>query len=193
MDLAKMSATLELSSDLEDNNFRIWRQTRTGLLSHPLEDNAARAHLAAGIYVQMALKPHIVHIVGHTEAHHAATAEDVIDASRMARRAIENALAGQPNMLMDPMLIRRKDELVKESRLTLQAIRKLYSGKEGDPFTSPENLAEAVKKGILDAPHLKNNQFARGEIATRILNGACEVVDQNGKKLTEADRLKKFI
>ena len=193
MDLAKMSAALELSSDLEDNNFRIWRQTRTGLLSHPLEDNAARAHLAAGIYVQMALKPHIVHIVGHTEAHHAATAEDVIDASRMARRAIENALAGQPNMLMDPMLIRRKDELVKESRLTLQAIRKLYSGKEGDPFTSPENLAEAVKKGILDAPHLKNNQFACGEIATRILNGACEVVDQNGKKLTEADRLNKFI
>ena len=54
----------------------------------------------------MALKPHIVHIVGHTEAHHAATAEDVIDASRMARRAIENALAGQPNMLMDPVLIK---------------------------------------------------------------------------------------
>ena len=119
--------------------------------------------------------------------------QDVIDASRMARRAIENALAGQPNMLMDPVLIRRKDELVKESRLTLQAIQKLFSGKEGDPFTSPENLAEALKKGILDAPHLKNNQFARGEIVTRILNGACEAVDQNGKKLSEADRLKQFI
>ena len=193
MDLAKMSAALELTSELEDKNFRIWRQTRTGLLSHPLEDNAARAHLAAGIYVQMALKPHIVHIVGHTEAHHAATAKDVIDASRMARRAIENALAGQPNMLMDPVLIRRKDELVKESRLTLQAIQKMFSGKEGDPFTSPENLAEALKIGILDAPHLKNNQFARGEIVTRILNGACEAVDQNGKKLTEADRLKQLI
>ena len=193
MDLAKMSAALELTSELEDKNFRIWRQTRTGLLSHPLEENAARAHLAAGIYVQMALKPHIVHIVGHTEAHHAATAKDVIDASRMARRAIENALAGQPNMLMDPVLIRRKNELVKESRLTLQAIQKMFSGKEGDPFTSPENLAEALKKGILDAPHLKNNQFARGEIVTRILNGACEAVDQYGKKLAEADRLNQLI
>ena len=193
MDLAKMSAALEISSELEDKNFRIWRQTRTGLLSHPLEENAARAHLSAGIYVQMALKPHIVHIVGHTEAHHAATAEDVIDASRMARRAIENALAGQPNMMMDPVLIKRRDELVSESRLTLQAIRKLNSGKEGDPFTSPENLAETLKKGILDAPHLKNNQFARGEIITRIINGACEAVDQHGKKISETDRLKQFI
>jgi methylmalonyl-CoA mutase cobalamin-binding subunit len=193
MDLAKMSAALELTYELEDKNFRIWRQTRTGLLSHPLEDNAARAHLASGIYVQMALKPHIIHIVGHTEAHHAATAEDVIDASRMARRAIENALAGQPNMMMDPVLISRKEEIVAESRLTLQAIRNLFSGKEGDPFTSPNNLADALKKGILDAPHLKNNQFARGKIVTRILNGACEAVDQNGKKLTESNRLKQLI
>jgi methylmalonyl-CoA mutase cobalamin-binding subunit len=192
MDLAKMSAALELSSELEDRNFRIWRQTRTGLLSHPLEVNAARAHLAAGIYVQMALKPHIVHIVGHTEAHHAATAEDVIDASRMARRAIENALAGQPNMLMDPVLIKRKNELVSESRVTLRAIQKLFSDKEGDPFTSPANLAESLKKGILDAPHLKNNLFARGEIVTCVLTGACEAVDQQGKKLTEADRLKQL-
>ena len=28
----------------------------------------ARAHLAASVYLQMALKPHIVHVVGHTEA-----------------------------------------------------------------------------------------------------------------------------
>ena len=54
-------------------------------------------------------------------------------------------------------------------------------------------LPKSVKKGILDAPHLKNNQFARGEIDTRILNGACEAVDQKGKKLTEADRLKQLI
>ncbi len=59
------------------------------MLSYPLEkDNAARAHLSASIYLQMALKPHIVHIVGHTEADHAATAADIIDASLMARQAI---------------------------------------------------------------------------------------------------------
>ena len=67
----------------EDGNFRIYRQTRIGLLSHPLDPEAARGHLAAATYLQMALNPHIVHVVGHTEAHHAATAEDVIAACKV--------------------------------------------------------------------------------------------------------------
>ncbi len=81
-----------------EGSFRIYRQTRVGLLSHPLDPEAARGHLAAATYLQMALKPHIVHVVGHTEAHHAATAEDVIAACKVARRAIENAVAGAPDM-----------------------------------------------------------------------------------------------
>jgi len=43
----------------------------------------------AGIYQPASTcngpEPHIVHIVGHTEADHAATAGDVIEASQMAR------------------------------------------------------------------------------------------------------------
>ena len=97
MDLAKMLACLELIEPLADETaFRICRQTRVGLLSHPLDPEAARGHLAASTYLQMALKPHIVHVVGHTEAHHAATAEDVIAACKVARRAIENALPARP-------------------------------------------------------------------------------------------------
>ena len=65
------------------------------MLSYPLDPDCARAHLATSVYVQMALRPHIVHVVGHTEAHHAATADDVIEACKLARRAIENALAGE--------------------------------------------------------------------------------------------------
>ena len=61
-----------------------------------------RAHLATSVYVQMALRPHIMHVVGHTEAHHAATAEDIIEACKLARRAIENALAGQPDLSRRP-------------------------------------------------------------------------------------------
>lgn len=102
MDLAKMLAILALIEPLEDDNFRVWRQTRTGLLSYPLEDNAARAHLNSSIYLQMALKPQIVHIVGHTEADHAATGQDIIDAALMARKTIENALDGQIDPLFGP-------------------------------------------------------------------------------------------
>ena len=92
MDLAKMLAIQQLIEPLTGKDFHIWTQTRTGLLSYPLDLAAARAHLASSIYLQMALKPHIVHVVGHTEADHAATAEDVIEACTMARRVIENAV-----------------------------------------------------------------------------------------------------
>ena len=192
MDLAKMLAVLEMIRPLESPDFRIWRQTRTGLLSYPLEIAAARAHLAASIYVQMALKPHIVHIVGHTEADHAATAEDIIEAARMARRAIENALAGQPDMTADPSIQTRKQELIQEAQLTLKAIRSLSDSTVEDPFTDPAILTRAVKIGILDAPHLRNNPFAPGNVQTRILNGACVPVDSDGKQMTEADRLSRI-
>ena len=57
MDLAKMLAILEMIAPLSGPDFRIWEQTRTGLLSYPLDPAAARAHLAASIYLQMALRP----------------------------------------------------------------------------------------------------------------------------------------
>ena len=191
MDLAKMLAILELIQLLEDDKFRIWRQTRTGLLSYPLEDNAARAHLAASIYLQMALKPHIVHIVGHTEADHAATADDIIEASKMARQAIENAIKGAPDMTADPAVQARKEALMQSAQVTLQVIRN-FAG-TADPLTDPQVLAKAMQLGILDAPHLKNNKHAAGQIQTRIINGACEAVNAQGNVLDERKRLSKFL
>ena len=193
MDLAKMLAILEMLAPLESPDFRIWRQTRTGLLSYPLEDNAARAHLATSIYLQMALRPHIVHVVGHTEADHAATAGDVIAASLAARRSIENALAGQPDMTVDPKIQARKKHLIDQVQITLQAIRNLAGESVGDPLTNPAILAKAVKLGILDAPQLKNNPFAPGAIRTRVVDGACEAVDENGNTISEQERLKGFL
>ncbi len=191
MDLAKMLACLDLIAPLEGPEFRIWRQTRTGLLSYPLDPDAARAHLAASIYLQLALDPQIVHVVCHTEAHHAATANDVIEACKLARRAIENALHGQPDMTADPAIQQRKEELIQEARVTLQAIRTLAGPDVADALTDPATLTRAVKTGVLDAPHLRNNPFARGEIVTRVdRRGACLAVDPaTGRELSEYDRI----
>jgi hypothetical protein len=189
MDLAKMLACLELIVPLEERNFRIWRQTRTGLLSYPLDGAAARAHLAASVYLQMALRPHIVHVVGHTEAHHAATADDVIEACALARRAIENALRGQPDMTADPAVQRRKDELLREAQVTLAAIRALAEPGVADPLADPATLARAVTTGILDAPHLRNNPFALGQVQTRYVDGACVAFDGAGRPISEFERL----
>jgi methylmalonyl-CoA mutase cobalamin-binding subunit len=191
MDLAKMLACLEITVPLETGNFRIWRQTRTGLLSYPPDPDAARAHLATSVYLQMVLRPHILHVVGHTEAHHAATAEDIIEACKLARRSVENALRGQPDMTTDLAVQQRKQELVQEANITLDAIRALAGPDVADPFTDPATLARAVTMGVLDAPHLRNNPFARGQIATRIdRRGACIAIGPTtGQALSEEQRI----
>jgi len=189
MDLAKMLAVLDLIEPLAGFDFRIWRQTRTGLLSYPLDPEAARAHLAASVYLQMALKPHIVHVVGHTEADHAATAEDVIVSCKLARRAIENALSGQPDMTADPRVFDRREGLVAEAKLTLDAIGDLTEPGVTDPFTNPATLARAVTSGILDAPQLRNNRFGRGQVITRMVRGQGLAVDPTGIPLSERERL----
>lgn len=189
MDLAKMLAIIELIEPLQNENFRIWRQTRTGLLSYPVNVTAARAHLTASVYLQMALNPHIVHIVGHTEAHHAATAEDIIEACGLARRAIENALRGAPDMTADPKIIQRKDELVREAKVTLNFIQEMSHPGIKDPFTDPHVLANAVQRGVLDAPHLRGSRFALGKIRTTILEGACVAIGSDGESIFEYERL----
>lgn len=202
MDLAKMLAVLEMITPLSslegkattgNNRFTLYTQTRTGLLSYPVEINAARAHLATSIYLQMALRPDIIHIVGHTEADHAATGEDVIEAAHIARRAIENAM-GQPDLTADPEIQERKVELVEQARLTLEAIQSIAPASSVDAWTDPAVLSQAVNLGILDAPQLKNNRFARGEIATRIDRRGANLAihPKTGKFLTENERIEQL-
>jgi methylmalonyl-CoA mutase cobalamin-binding subunit len=189
MDLAKMLAVLDLVLPLENEDFHVWKQTRIGLLSHPLDPDAARGHLAAATYLQMSLQPNIYHIVGHTEAHHAATAEDVIEASRIARRAIENAVRGAPDMTADPAVTKRRKQLVKDAALLLEAISALAQPETDDPFTDAATLARAVTCGLLDAPQLRNNKFGRGDVRTSIVDGANVAVDKRGRPIKEARRL----
>jgi methylmalonyl-CoA mutase cobalamin-binding subunit len=191
MDLAKMLALLELITPLGGTDFHIWRQTRSGLLSYPGDIDAARGHLAASVYLQMALHPHIVHVVGHTEAIHAATAQDVIEACKIATRAIENALHGQPDMTADPLVQQRKTELIEEAQKNIAAIQSLPMANDGDPLTNPSLLASAVTTGILDAPQLRNNPYAPGTALTRIdKRGACISIDPlTGNSINEKERL----
>jgi len=193
MDLAKMLAVLEIIAPLANSDFRIYKQTRTGLLSYPVEINAARAHLSASIYLQMALRPDIIHIVGHTEADHAATGDDIVEAARMARRSIENAMR-QPDLTADPDVKARVDELVEQARVTLEAIKAIAPASDSDPWTDPASLAKSVSLGIMDAPQLGNNDYALGEIVTRIdERGACVVVNEAGKTLLERERLAEYL
>ncbi len=188
MDLAKALAQIELTESQQDANFNVVRQTRTGLMSYPVDMDYAKGHLGSSVYLQMALRPSIVHVVGYCEANHAATPEDVIESCKMARQVIQTALAGQPDMTQDAEVQRRKDELVREAMVIVDAIRQLGSG-VADPLTDVEVLARAVEIGLLDAPQLKGNPHACGKVRTRPVNGAIVAVDEEGRPLTESERV----
>ncbi len=191
MDIAKMLALMEIVSTLETENFKIWKQTRTGLLSYPVDFDQAKAHLATTVYVQMALKPDIVHVVGYPEADHAVTALEVIESCKIARKAIDHALQSQIDMTRSENIQLRVQELVTNSKLLIEAIRQLGQNISKDPLTDPVVLSTAVSEGLLDAPQLMNNPHARGEISTMIdQRGACVAVDKStGKLITERERV----
>lgn len=187
MDLARSLAIIEMSEAFADDDFRVWKQVRTGLLSHPVNMTRARAHLAQSTMLQMAVQPHIIHIVGHTEANHAATADEVIEAALIVQEVVETALRGNPDMTADSAVQQRKQQLIEETHLLLDAIRALNPDVE-DPLADPGTLAQAVARGLLDAPQLVNNAYAPGQVRTRSIGGAIQAIDAQGNALTEAQR-----
>jgi hypothetical protein len=158
-------------------------------MSYPVELAAARAQLGASVYLQMAVRPQIVHVVGYCEADHAARPEEVIESCRMARRAIENALYGAPDMAADPKVQARKEVLEADAVQIIDGIRRLGAGAVGDPLLDVEVLARAVEIGLLDAPNLRGSPHACGRVRTRAIDGAILAVDEDGRPLEERQRL----
>ncbi len=194
MDLAKMLAKLELVESLMDGSFRVWRECRAGLTSMPAGFDKAKGHLAASTLIQMAVRPDIVHIVGHSEYHHAATAQDIIEGCHVVQGAIKLALQGLPDMAADPKVQARKEELIREAKLLLDAIRALAPSDVHDPLLHAPTLAKAVHIGLLDAPHLMGNKEGLGRVAVRFEDGACRAFDrETGRVLTEEERLAKIL
>jgi hypothetical protein len=189
MDLGKMLAKLELVEGLQNGRFHVWRETRGGLTSYPPDPHVACGHLAATVALQMQLKPHIVHIVGPTEAHHATTADELIGACKITDGVISQCLLGLPDMTPDERVQRRKDELLADAAVLLEAIAQLAEPGV-DPFTDADTLASAVDIGLLDAPHLRGNRAACGRVVTCMISGACVAVDRGtGKAIPETERV----
>jgi hypothetical protein len=88
------------------------KQTRSGLPSFPPNLNQAKGHLAFGIYTQLYMEPDILHVVTHSEAHHEASADDIIESCEIVKQVCwDFAKGGVPNIWADPELGARKLEL----------------------------------------------------------------------------------
>ncbi|UCE92325.1 MAG: cobalamin B12-binding domain-containing protein [Methanobacteriota archaeon] len=190
MDLAKMFAKLDLVESLSDVNFNVIRMVRSGLSSLSPKPNLAKGQLAASIYSAMALKPHIVHVVGYSEADHVATADEIVESCELANGVIRKALLGVPTPETDPAVAERKAQLLADARFLIEAIKRLEQVNTHDPLIRPEVIATAIKEGILDAPDLRGSRVARGRITTAMVNGACVPVDSaTGRALSEKERI----
>jgi len=189
MDLAKMLAKIEMIESLHDEHFTSFRQIRTGLRSMAVDPDVAKGHLAASITVGMALKPHIVHVVSYCEAKYAAGAKEIIESCRVVRGAIRLTLKGLPDVTRDSVIRRRKEQLVKEANLIIEAMRNL--GKESkDPLVDPIVLEEAVRTGLLDAPYLSGSTVAKGSVVTIPVEGRYVAINPtSGEVLPEQERL----
>lgn len=194
MDLAKMLAKIELIESLHDENFSSIRQTRTGLACLSPDPDIAKGQLSASCLFQMSLNPQIIHVVGFCEADHAATPPDIIESANITHGIIQNFILGSPQITSDPRIAERKEELVDETNVLLQAIKDLPSEKIKDPWIDPQNLAQAIQVGLLDAPHLAGNPDAAGRIITQIQEGACYAIDpESGRRLSEQQRISRIL
>lgn len=193
MDLAKMLAKIELIEGLQDENFTVYRQARAGIASLPVDLNQAKGQLAASCHLAMAIKPHIYHVVGYCEAHHAATAQDIIESCKIVRGVIRNVMLGAVDITQDPKVQERKNQLIEEAQVTLEAIKSLGSDVD-DPLADPAILAKAVKIGILDAPHLRGNEAACGKLVTRLVDGALYAYDEKENRIiSEKERIDRIL
>lgn len=189
MDLAKMLAKVELIESLEDDSFKTYRQVRAGLASLSADLDVAKGQLAASTYLAMSIKPHILHVVGFCEADHAAKPEEVIESTKIVRGVIRSTLNGMADMSQDREVLQRKHELIKEAKFLLDTIKKLYEESE-NPWSDPKVLEDVIKRGILDAPHLRGNPSAKGILETRIVDGKCMAYSKKlNRVVTEEERL----
>jgi uncharacterized protein (TIGR01319 family) len=112
-DLAKMKAAYELAESLTRHfDFHIIKQSRSGLPSFPPNLNQAKGHLAFGIYTQLYMDPDILHVVTHSEAHHEATSDDIIESCEIVKQVCWDFAKGHvPQIWEEPITKKRILEL----------------------------------------------------------------------------------
>ena len=193
MDIAKMLAKIELIEGLQDDGFMSLREVRTGLRSMPADMARAKGHLAASIGLGMTLDPHIVHVVAFCEAVRAAGADEIIESCAIARGAIDLALGGLPDPTADARIVSRKNHLVEEAGLIIEAVERLGDGSD-DPLLDPAVLGRAVRMGLLDAPELMGSGVAPGTVVTAPVEGGYDALDpETGGCDDERARLARII
>jgi hypothetical protein len=172
----------------------VYRQTRAGLPFLSGDNAVAKGQLAATTALQMNVKPHIIHVVGYSEGTHAATPEVVVESCKIVRGVVRSCLSGNAEAINDPIITKRRDEIISEAKYLLNFIKSEYAARSEDPLGDAAVLSDCIKRGILDAPHIVKNDVFRGTLQTRVIDGKCLAWDSENKRvMDENTRLEKLI
>ena len=149
-DLAKMKAAYELAEPLTRHfDFNILRQTRSGLPSFPPNLNQAKGHLAFGIYTQLYMDPDILHVVTHSEAHHEASADDIIESCEIVKQVCWDFAKGNVPEVWADRVVRKRIKELKRGAMYNVLHAAILGGYEGP--IRPENFLEWAKEPKEDA------------------------------------------
>lgn len=201
-DLAKMQAGLHMAQLFSTHNQNIYRETRTGIESLSPDMQKAKWQLGRSTLLQMCMNPHIIHIVSYCEANYAARPADIIDSSRLIRKAVKVYRDNEAQIqaeLNNPIISERREYLIKESSYLLNEIAKLNPkftpvGSTSDllPFIADaDTLATAIERHVISAPGIINAKY-KGDFVTRPMKyGMINVVEsyENAKIITEKERI----
>ena len=198
-DLAKMKASYELAEPLTRHfDFRIYRQTRSGLPSFPPNLNQAKGHLAFGIYTQLYMEPDILHVVTHSEAHHEASADDIIESCEITKQVCWDFAKGNvPHIWADPTIRKRIKEL-KQGAMYNVLHGAILGGYDGpirpenfwewakEPKQDPEKNYETMLLSLIDEANYPTGGC--GLIAADALDLGLQIGLYQGPYITVVDR-----
>ena len=181
-DLAKMKAAYELIEPLARHyDFKIIKQTRSGLPSFPPDLHQAKGHLAFGIYTQLYLEPDILHVVTHSEAHHEAKAEDIIESCQITKQVCWDFAKGHvPNIWADAWVRGRIAELKRGAMYSLLH-GAILGGYEG-PVTVA-NFADWVKEPHEDRERNYETMLLSLANEAHYSTGTCGVISPDALEL----------
>ncbi len=193
MDIAKMLAKNEMIESLAGDEFTVYRQVRAGLAHFASKPCFAKGQLAASAVISLALKPHILHVVGYSEGDHAIYPDELIESCEIVHGVLHNTLDGMPDLTTGANVQRRKNELITEAGTLLKALHDFGSDYSPDPWSDSAVIAMAIRKGLLDTPHFTASDHLCGKIVTRLVNGAWYAIDpETGERISEEERIEEI-
>jgi uncharacterized protein (TIGR01319 family) len=198
-DLAKMKAAYELVEPLTRHfDFHIHKQTRSGLPSFPPNLNQAKGHLAFGVYTQLYMEPDILHVVTHSEAHHEASADDIIESCEIVKQVCLDFAKGHVPQVWEEPLVKSRILELKQTVMYNVLHGALLGGYEGpicaenfsewarDPAEDPEQNFETMLLSLIDEANYSTGTC--GLISGDTLDLGLQIGLYQGPHITVVDR-----